>query len=260
VIKGGRFKTIGFIPWAYEGGGAGNQSFTWPWMFGANFTKVVNGKVMLTLTDPAMLRALNWEATYAKKYGADRLQTAVNSMGNAFSPNDPFISGELAMMVGGNWHTEALRTYNPKLDYAVFPIPVPTGGRMNGTIFGFNVYMVPVGSKHPLEAVKFAMWAGNGSAVIGNENVWRTFSGYRQGPNAPKNIWQQHNDPTYAVTEKLAASPNATNGVLLPISTQLINDLWAAEQSVIYGKTSALSAMSQLQSQLQPLLDKALKQ
>src|SRR5438552_2372499 len=31
--KGG-FKTIGFIPWAEDGGGAGSGAFLWPWVFG----------------------------------------------------------------------------------------------------------------------------------------------------------------------------------------------------------------------------------
>src|SRR2546421_11942569 len=44
----GRFKTIGFIPWAWDGA----DPFIWPMMFGAHFTRVVSGKVKLTLTDP----------------------------------------------------------------------------------------------------------------------------------------------------------------------------------------------------------------
>ncbi len=252
----GNLNTIGFIPWAEDG----SNPWIWPWVFGANFTKVVNNKVKLTLTDPATIRALDYQAGYAKKYGADKLQTAISGFGAAFSPNDAFIGGKVAMMVGGNWHTEALRTYNPKLDYAVFPIPYPAGGRPNATVFFMNIYMVPVGSKHPLEAVKFALWAGNGSAVIGNENVWRTFSGYKQGPNAPKNIWQTHDDAAYKVTEKLNVSPNATNGPLLPISTQLANDLATAEQKVYYLKSTPLQAMTEVQNRLQPLLDKALHQ
>jgi hypothetical protein len=123
-----------------------------------------------------------------------------------------------------------------------------------------NVYLVPTGSKHPLEAVKFAMWAGNGVAVIGNENIWRTFAGYRQGSNSPKNIWQQHDDPVYKVTELLDASPNAQNPPLLPISAQLHDELLTAEQTVYYGKETALKAMTDLQNRLQPLLDKGLRQ
>ena len=258
----GKFKTVGFVPWAYEGGGGQGTAgvYTWPWVYGANFTKVVNGKVTLTLTDPAAIRALEWEATYAKKYGADKLQVAVSGTLNPFTPNDLFIQGQIGMMVAGNWHTEALRTYNPKLDYAVYPIPYPAGGRANATLLFMNVYMIPTGSKHPLEAVKFAMWAGNGTAVIGNENIWRTFCGYKQGAGAPKNIWQQRNDAAYKVTELLSASPNATNGPLLPISSQLANELWAAQQQVIYGQATAQAALSDVQSRLQPILDKGLNQ
>jgi hypothetical protein len=123
-----------------------------------------------------------------------------------------------------------------------------------------NVYIVPAGSKHPLEAVKFAMWAGNGVPVIANENIWRTYSGYKQGPNSPKNIWQLHDDAAYKVTELLSSSPNATNGPLLPISAQLNNEMTTAEQTVYYGKEDAVKAMTDLQNRMQPLLDKGLHQ
>ena len=252
----GNFKTIGFIPWAWDG----NDPYIWPWMFGANFTKTVNGKVELTLTDPATIRAMTYLASYSKKYGVSKLQSAVSSFGAAFSPNDPFISGLTAMMVGSDYHTEALRTYNPKLDYMVAPLPMAPGGRKLATEFSVNIYMVPVGSKHPLEAVQFAMWAGNGTAVIGNENIWHTFCGYKQAANAPKNIWQQRGDPVYKVTEQLLANGAVTNGPLLPISAQLFNEMQTAEQSVYYLKSSPEQAMSDLQNRMQPLLDKGLHQ
>lgn len=252
----GHLKTIGFIPWAWDGG----DPFIWPIMFGAKFTKTVNGKVKLNLTDPATLRALEYQAGYARTYGADKLQTAISGFGNVFSPNDPFISGQVAMMVGGNYHTEALRTYAPKLDYGVTTLPVAPGGAKNVTEFSCNVYMVPAGAKHPLEAVKFAMWAGNGKAVIGNENIWHTFSGYKQGADAPKNIWQQRHDAAYAVTEKLTVSANAQNPPLLPISAQLSNEMITASQTVYYLKATPLKAMTDLQNRLQPILDKGLKQ
>ncbi len=254
----GKFKTIGFIPWVWEGGQL--DPFMFPIMFGAKFTKTVGGKVELNLTDPKIIAALNYMASYGKKYGADKLQVAMSGFGSYFSATDPFIGGTVAMAIGSDFHTEALRTYNPKLNYGVTTIPVAPGGPKNVTDFSCNVYMVPAGSKHPLEAVKFAMWAGNGSAVIGNENIWRTFAGYKQGANAPKNIWQQHDDPIYKVTEKLDVSPNAQNPPLLPISAQLANELQTAEQNVYYGKETALKAMTDLQNRLQPILDKSLHQ
>jgi len=252
----GNFKTFGFIPWAWDGA----DPWIWPWIFGANFTKTVNGKVMLTLNDPATIRAMNYLASYSKEYGVSKLQSAVSSFGGVFSPSDPFISGIAGMMVGSDYHTEALRTYNPKLDYMVTTLPIAPGGRTNATEFSVNIYMVPTGSKHPLEAVQFAMWAGNGSAVIGNENIWHTFAGYKQPASAPKNIWQQRGDPVYKVTEKLLQSQNTTNGPLLPISAQLNNEMQTAEQSVYYLKSSPQAALTDLQNRLQPLLDKALHQ
>jgi len=255
----GNFKTIGFIPWAEDGSGYWG-AWLWQWLFGATFTRVVNGKVMLTLTDPTAIRALTWEAGYAKKYGADKLSASVTSAGNQFSPNDLFISGQMAMMIGGQWHTEAFREYNPKLEYAAYPIPVPPGGRTDATILGFNTYVVPTGAKHPLEALTYAMWAGNGPPVIANENTWHTFSAYKQPPDAPKNVWQKRNDPTYKLVLRLAASRNATKGPVLPISTQLNNEMATAEQSVYYGKLTAERALSAVQQKMQPVLDKALHQ
>ncbi len=255
--KGG-YKTYGFIPWLWEGGVA--DPFQLPDMFGAKWTKTVNGKVKLTLTDPAIIKALDYMASYGKQYGVSNLETSLSGFGAAFSPNDPFIDGQVAMIIGGNYHTEAIRTYNPKLNYGVTLLPTAAGGPKNTTDFSCNIYMVPAGSKHPLEAVKFAMWAGNGSAVIGNENIWRTFAGYKQAANGPKNVWQQHDDPAYKVSETLQSSPNAENPPLLPISSQLANELITAEQQVYYGKQSAMKAMTDLQNRLQPILDKGLHQ
>jgi multiple sugar transport system substrate-binding protein len=255
----GNFKTIGFIPWAEDGSGYWGV-WLWQWLFGANFTKKVNGKLMLTLTDPAAIRALNWEAGYGKKYGASKLSGVVTGAAAPFSIDDLFISGKMAMMIGGQWHTEAMRTYNPKLDYAAYAIPAPPGGRQNATILSFNTWVVPQGARHPLEALKYGMWAGNGAPVVGNENTWMTVSAYKQPANAAKNIWQQRKDPVYSLVEKLAGSSNATKGPLLPISAQLNDAMTTAEQSVYYGKANAEQALSQVQSRMQPMLDKALNQ
>jgi len=95
---------------------------------------------------------------------------------------------------------------------------------------------------------------------VGNENIWRTFSGYKQKSTDPKNNWQLHNDAAYKVTSLLSVSPNATNGPLLPISTQLNNEVGTAQQKVIYGKATPQAALSDVQSRMQALLDKALNQ
>ncbi len=133
IGSNGKFKTIGFIPWVWEGGQL--DPFMFPIMYGAKFTKTVNGKVKLNLTDPKIIAALNYMAGYGKKYGADKLQVAMSGFGSYFSATDPFIGGTVAMAIGSDFHTEAIRTYNPKLDYGVTTIPLAPGGPKNVTDF-----------------------------------------------------------------------------------------------------------------------------
>ena len=217
---------------------------------------------MLTLTDPATIRALNWLASYAKKYGADKLQVVAASPLAPSRPTTPSSPARSAMMVAGSWHTEALRTYNPKLDYIGAPDPLPARRPPECHRVLGQIYMVPQGSKHPLEAVKFAMWAGNGVAVIGNENVWHTFPGYKQGPTRPKNIWQQHGDAgLQGDREALGLAKRHERRRCCRSRPSWTNEMWAAEQNGLsIGQGHGGAGMTEVQNRLQPILDKALHQ
>ena len=72
---------------------------------------------------------------------------------------DPFISGMLSMKVTGNWRLGDIARFNPDLNFAVTPIPTPTGDNFT-TFIGGRALLIPAGNPDHLveaawEAIKF---------------------------------------------------------------------------------------------------------
>ncbi|MFI5386585.1 MAG: extracellular solute-binding protein, partial [Fimbriimonadales bacterium] len=81
--------------------------------------------------------------------------------------NDPFISGQVAMKIDGDWSISGLAIYGPNLDFGVAPAPVPDeryekGGkdRFITWIGGFS-YAMPRGCPHPELAWDFIKFASS---------------------------------------------------------------------------------------------------
>lgn len=81
--------------------------------------------------------------------------------------DDPFISGQVAMKIDGDWTLNGLATYGPNLDFGVAPPPVPddrfrAGGkdRFITWIGGFS-YAMPRGCPHPELAWEFIKFASS---------------------------------------------------------------------------------------------------
>jgi ABC-type glycerol-3-phosphate transport system substrate-binding protein len=58
----------------------------------------------------------------------------------------PFYSGQLAMMVSGDWEIGSLKEYAPQLNFGVTGMPVPPGGRLVTSAGGYGC-SIPVKAK-----------------------------------------------------------------------------------------------------------------
>lgn len=143
--KGNRFERIGFIPWYDEG-----QLITWGLNFGGRLYDEKTGKV--TPTDPKVVKALQWERDWAKKYNVESITGFTNSAGG--DAQDPFITGQLSMTVSGPLTATQIRKYKPDLNYGVAPIPTPDGKNSTTWSGGWSV-VIPKGAKHPEAAREF---------------------------------------------------------------------------------------------------------
>jgi len=247
-INGGKIERLGFIPWI----DAGDDPYTWGYMFGANFYDVNTNKI--NLTDGKMAEVLNWEEQYAKLYNPQSIKSFTSGFGGAFSPTHPFMTGKVAMTINGNWFTNALKIYAPNINYGIAPIPAPPGGRYGGSNLGTNVFAIPKGAKNVKGAIEFILFAEQARIEDNNVTTWRSV------PSLPAQIKDltlvKNNDPLYSVVLSIANNSNSGHAALTSVSKQMSDDLRAIRDKVIYTGANPVPLLQDEQQKLQQLVDK----
>ncbi|WP_317618336.1 ABC transporter substrate-binding protein [Paenibacillus sp. PL91] len=247
-ISDSGFDRLGFIPWI----DAGDDSFLWGWVFGANYVDEDTGAIKLN--DDHLVNMYNWMNKYAQKYNPEKIKSFTSGFGGAFSPDHPFFTGKVAMTVNGNWFANALSIYAPDTEYRVAAIPYPTGGREKATTFGTNVFMIPKGAKNPQNAMKFIMFAGQPEILADNINTWRSISIYTKPSDAIK--WDKENDQVYKIVREVAASPSSGHPALTPVAKEMSNELILLRDSVIYNNKDPKPLLESAEKKIQAALDK----
>ncbi|MBZ4646880.1 MAG: multiple sugar transport system substrate-binding protein [Petroclostridium sp.] len=158
--EGNRYKVIGFIPWLSQG-----WLYTWGWAFGGQFQDQ-SGKI--TANHPDIVKALEWETTYAKKYDIEAITNFSSASGGDINP---FSAGMVAMMISGPWEIAGFKEFKD-LDYGVSYIPTPTGSNFNSWAGGW-CYVIPKGTKNKEASFKFAkfMSVEEGARIYGEDTV-----------------------------------------------------------------------------------------
>lgn len=153
----GTFSRIGFIP---------NYGFSslylYSWQNGGEFLSP-DGRTC-TLANPRTVTALKYMVTGYDLFGGFDKINAYQSSFQGGAQN-PFYTGQLAMMIGGDWELANLATYGPDVDFSVAPSPVPQARLEGKGIFagqpkfltwtGGASYAIPIGAKHPSAAWRF---------------------------------------------------------------------------------------------------------
>ncbi|MBM7691655.1 multiple sugar transport system substrate-binding protein [Peribacillus deserti] len=247
-VNNNKIDRLGFIPWL----DAGDESYLWGWVFGANFYDPEKNKV--ELNDPKLQAAYKWMDTYAVKYNPEKIKTFTSGFGGAFSPDHPFFTGKVAMTLNGNWFANAIKIYSPNTEYRVAPIPTPEGGREKATTLGTNVFMIPKGAKNPDAAMKFILAGVQPKVLADNINTWRSISIFKEPSDAIK--WDKENDQVYQVVREVSSSPGAGHPALTSVSKEMSNELKLLRDSVIYNHKDPAPLLKAAEDKLQKQADK----
>jgi multiple sugar transport system substrate-binding protein len=94
--------------------------------------------------DAGLKSAFEWQKALVGKLGGySRLEKYRTTFGDEFSNNNPFMTGQVAMAIDGEWRGGMIDDSNSKVDYGVAPFPVPDNmadqygkGYITGTIVG----------------------------------------------------------------------------------------------------------------------------
>jgi multiple sugar transport system substrate-binding protein len=144
-----RLLQVGFLP-----SEPGWWSFAWGYFFGGKLLSE-DGKALAN--SPENVRAYEWVASYTKNLGIDSMQRFRSGFGNFSSPQNPFLSGKIAMILQGVWMWNFIDMYSPGMQWGAAPFPVPAD---RPELYGMSmaeadVLVIPKDSKHPAEAWEF---------------------------------------------------------------------------------------------------------
>ena len=95
-------------------------------------------------SDAGLKAAFEWQKGLVDKLGGySRLEKYRTSFGDEFSNNNAFMTGQVAMIIDGEWRAGMIDDSNSKVNYDVAPFPVPDDladqygkGYITGTIVG----------------------------------------------------------------------------------------------------------------------------
>ena len=243
----GRLERAGFLPtqpgWWHP---------MWAIWFGGN---IWDGHDTLTIDSDASVRAFEWARGYSEKYGADTLQNFKSGFGNAASPQEPFLSGVVAMELQGVWMNNFVEKYNPDLEYGVAPFPSAIPGQKNVALVETNILVIPASARHPREAFEFLAF------VSRQENLEQLcLDQHKITPHkeVSERFWQEHKNPYIETFYELAQSPNAVAYPNLPIWAEMSDEIFAAFTEVWLGRKSAREALGAVQEKMQRRWEKEL--
>jgi multiple sugar transport system substrate-binding protein len=243
LTKGTResgYEQIGFIPWQ------GNWRVTgWGWSSGANYWDP--DAEQIHMNGEEIVAGLEWEGTYAQKYGVEELTAFTQAI--AGETTDPFVTGNVAMTVTGDWELGAIERYAPDMEYGVAPTPVPEG-REFMTWSGGWVQGIPTGAKNIEASWEFLKYLGGKDAQLMYVLERRTMCTHIEAQQA---FLEQ--DPAHQVFTDLM--PNTVIEPVIP-EWALVEDCVPQEQDVIYGRKTAQQALDELDAKVQEAIDRRL--
>lgn len=236
----GRMLRIGFLPTQ-----PGWWHSMWSIWFGGNLW---DGHERLTIDSEEYIRALEWAQGYARKYGSNTLQNFRSGFGNFNSPQDPFLSGQIAMTLQGVWMFNFIDKYNPELDCGVAPFPSAVPGLEAVSLVETNILCIPANAPHPKEAFEFIAFLQKQENLEQLCLDQRKLSPLRQ---ASERYRAEHPHPYFEVFDRLARSPNAASYPKLPIWMQLSDELNAVFTEVWLLHKTPRQALGEVQTKME---------
>lgn len=132
----------------------------WSWIWGYHFGgPIYDEKTSRSLADsPETLAAMRWMQTYGRSLGADDIKRFAEGFGNYFTPENPFLTGKLGMIVQGPWIANLMQAFKPDLDYGVAPFPMagkPASPDAPVGLIDTDVLVIPRGARNPEASMEF---------------------------------------------------------------------------------------------------------
>jgi len=246
----GRIERIGHLPEE-----PGWWSSMWGYWFGGS---MADGDAKVTATSPENLAAYRWVQSYPKRFGAENLLAFHDGFGNFASPQNPFFTGRVAMVLQGSWMFNFIQNYAPpgfEWGVAAFPSADPEKLK-NVSLVECDLLVIPAGAKHPKEAFEFMAYVNGRQPMEKLCLGQRKFSPLRE---CSADFFQRHPNPYIRTFLELAKSPNARTFPPVTTWTEYSADMKNAVSRIWAGKATAEEALEDVQKREQQTLDRRIE-
>lgn len=246
--EGDTITQIGFIPdypWI--------DNVFWPIIFGGNW---VDDTGKLTANQEANVKSIAYQRQFYEEFGIDQIGKFRSGMGQRGTPNDPLLTGKLAMMIGWEYNFSEERKPDGPIGIAPFPYPADKPELKGSGIVGPRAVFIPKKAKHPEEAWEFMQY------LIGQESQVDFSIDSKTIPS----LLSALDDPKLRKDEKLTtmldfydrAKSKTLQG--FPNSVYIneyLQALTEETEKALKGQETPQEAMDRVVEKIQPLADKA---
>jgi ABC-type glycerol-3-phosphate transport system substrate-binding protein len=246
--------------------------YIWMW-FGGEIWDSRTEK--FNLTDPKVVAAFDWIASYTRKLGKGAATEFRGGLGNFDSPQNAFLVDYVVMEQQGPWMANYIDNLRPDLQrlrwprevemtkpiaerrqnysWAVAPFPSTSPARQGVTYATFDALVIPRGAKHKTEAFEFIAYVNRQDVM---EKLCTLHCKNSPLARVSESFLAQHPNPYIEVFEDLAKSPNARGVPQVPILQEVFDELTAVGQAMALDKIDAAIALRQSQTRLQASYDR----
>ncbi|MCX6935146.1 MAG: ABC transporter substrate-binding protein [Verrucomicrobia bacterium] len=239
--KQGRLVSVGHLP-----SEPGWWPAIWGWWFGGDLWDGHH----ITADSPANLKAMEWIASYPKRFEARELLSFRDGFGNFASPQNAFFTGRIAIILQGPWiHTFIQKFAPPDFEWGVAAFPSADPKRLSGvTLVETDVLVIPAGASHPREAFEFIQYVNTLKPMEKLCLGQRKFSPLRE---VSADFFSRHPNPHIRTFLELAQGPQARSVPPITIWALYENDMKQAFGKVWTGATTPVAALHEVQVHLE---------
>jgi multiple sugar transport system substrate-binding protein len=223
--------------------------YTWGFIFGATFANA--STLTIQATDPALVATYQVAQQWARDRGPQQVNTWVSTYCPPNNPpqNHPFITGNVAMYVNGDWNINTMETYASDVEYGITWLPVARKGDTPATWAGGWSWVVPKGTKHKAEAAHFL-------AYMSGEPGQTVYT--RDSKHLPTSVPVSRNASLFDASHAIFADslPVAHSRPVLPIGAFFWDALYSGWRAVWLDQADVQTTLQQIQQQSQTQLDR----
>jgi multiple sugar transport system substrate-binding protein len=247
----GNYTNMGFLPdypWI--------DNVFWPLIFGGGWLDESTGKV--TPNRPENVASIEYQAKFYKEFGVDAIAKFRAGLGQRGTPQDPLLTGQLAMMIGWEYNFAEERKPDGPIGIAPFPYPAGKPELKGAGLVSPRGVFIPKKAKHPEEAWEFMKYLMSVDAqveFVTKSKVIPTLYAALDDQRLRQNqelstMWDFYDR---AKSKNLQGFPNNV------YINEYLQALSEETDKVLKQQSSAQDAMNRVAEKIQPLADKAKK-